>query len=102
VREITPDISDALASHKRDRGSMRANLARVCRTSSQNSFSKKRTQLKDSKFTESDMSKTWRDYTPRSQRTTETPQKAVDRLRESEAREDIHEALAAPQEAARV
>ena len=45
------------------------------------------------------MSKTWRDHT---QRTTETPQKAIDRLREAEAREDIREALAAPQEAPRV
>lgn len=46
------------------------------------------------------MSKTWKEQT-RSKRTDETPQKAIDRLRMAEAREDIREALAAPQEAPR-
>jgi hypothetical protein len=48
------------------------------------------------------MGKTWRDNTPRSQRTTETPQKAVDRLREAEAQNEIREALAVPQGVIRV
>jgi hypothetical protein len=44
------------------------------------------------------MSKTYRDQ-PRSKHSDETPQKAIDRLRKAEAREDIREALAASQEA---
>ena len=44
------------------------------------------------------MSKTYKEQ-PRSKHTDATPQKAIDRLRMEEAREDIREALAAPQEA---
>jgi hypothetical protein len=43
------------------------------------------------------MSKTWKQ--PRSKNTHETPQKAIDRICKSEAREEIREALTAPQEA---
>lgn len=46
------------------------------------------------------MSKTHKEQ-PRTKRTTTTPQKAIDRLRDHEAQEDIREALAAPQEAPR-
>jgi len=48
------------------------------------------------------MSKTWKDYTPKSQRTSDTSEQAVNRLREAEAQEEIQEALAASQEAQRV
>lgn len=44
------------------------------------------------------MSKSWKEQRPHTSRTTETPQKAIDRLRDSEAQEDIREALSAPQE----
>ncbi len=44
------------------------------------------------------MSKTYREQ-PRSKRTDETPQAAIDCLRKAEAQDDIREALAAPQEA---
>ena len=44
------------------------------------------------------MSKTYKEQ-PRSKLNEETPQKVIDRLRMSEAQEDIREALAAPQEA---
>ena len=45
-----------------------------------------------------DMSKTWKEQ-PHTIRADETPQAAIDRLVMREAQEDIHEALAAPQEA---
>jgi hypothetical protein len=44
------------------------------------------------------MSKTYKEQ-PRSKSSDKTPQKAIDRLRMSEAQEDIREALAVSQEA---